>query len=100
MRAVTQADVNAAARRLWMLPREDWGLAMRRALTKAHAADQYRKHFGRIHPIWGNGSLAAVFECAKAPVPGPMRAETAFLEATSEAIHAILEWRNRQNVRV
>ena len=100
MRTVTQADVNAVARRLWAMPRADWGTMMHRALTNAHAADLYRKRFGRLHPVWGNGSLGAVFQFDPMLPPEPFWAETCFLEATSEAINAIVEWRKRQNVKI
>lgn len=73
---------------------------MRRALIKAHAADCYRKRFGRSHPIWGNGSLAASFHFETTLLPEPFLVETDFLEATAEAINAIVEWRKRQNVKV
>ncbi len=95
---VTQADVNQAARRLWATPRQDWGRVMGRALAKAHAADQYRKRFGRLHPVWGNGSLAAALSGEGRLPPEPFLSQTLFLEATAEAINAILEWRKRQNV--
>lgn len=72
---------------------------MRRALIKAHAADSYRKRFGRSHPIWGKGSLAALFHFETGLPPEPFLADAGFLEATAEAINAIVEWRKRQNVK-
>lgn len=34
--------------------------AMVKMIARANAADRYRYVTGRGHPIWGNGSLAAV----------------------------------------
>lgn len=96
MRTITQIDVHFAARYLWNLPQMHWKSAIVKALGCAHAADNYRKRFGRLHPTWGNGTLAAAVASA-----GPLAAEKflsdqRFLEATQEAIHQILEWRRRQ----
>ncbi|OOY12605.1 hypothetical protein BMG00_01780 [Thioclava marina] len=30
-----------------------------RLFDEAHAADLYRKRLGRLHPIWGDGTLMA-----------------------------------------
>jgi hypothetical protein len=30
-----------------------------RLITQADAAHRYAKHYGRAHPLWGNGSLMA-----------------------------------------
>ena len=100
MRTVTQADVMAAARRLWGLPRRDWGTVMVKALGEAHAADLYRKRLGRLHPAWGNGSLAAALAIAGPLPPERFLSDALFLEATAEAIHQIIEWRGRQSVKV
>lgn len=99
MRTITQVDVAAAARRLWGLPRPIWAKEMKRALGLAHAADLYRKRLGRIHPILGNGSLAAVLTGNGRLPPEPFYSDLRFLEATAEAINQIVEWRVRQNVK-
>ncbi|MGB5868736.1 MAG: hypothetical protein WBH04_00930 [Albidovulum sp.] len=98
MRSVTHADVMAAARRLWGLPREAWEGALSRALIKAHAADRYRKRIGRCHPLWGNGSLAGALMSEGPLPPQPFLSDTTFLEATAEAINSIVEWRKRQKL--
>jgi hypothetical protein len=99
MRLVTQSDVTAAARRLWTLPRDDWQATMRRALTKAHAADRFRKRQDRCHPLWGDGSLGAAIRADGGLPAEPFLSDCRSLEALGEAIHAILEWRRRQNVK-
>jgi len=34
-------------------------ILMHRMVDQADAAHRYAKHFGRAHPLWGNGSLMA-----------------------------------------
>ena len=60
MRPVLHGDVVAAARALLAMPAEKRRSAMGTMLSRASAADAYRKRFGRAHGAWGNGSLMAV----------------------------------------
>lgn len=36
-----------------------------RIFDKAHAADKYRKHFGKAHQLWGDGSLNMLFDLSR-----------------------------------
>jgi hypothetical protein len=67
-------------------------------LMRAHFADQYRKRLGRSHPKWGNGSLAQAVLADGPLAKQPFLSEPGYLEATAEAIHAVVEWRRRQNL--
>ncbi len=60
MRPVLPGDVAAAACALLALPSHDRPDAMVKMVARAHMADRYRYVTGCAHPIWGNGSLAAV----------------------------------------
>ncbi|MGB3147952.1 MAG: hypothetical protein WBA91_09395 [Paracoccaceae bacterium] len=96
MRAVTYADIIAAARRLWALEESERSALMSLSLSRAHAADLYRKRTGRVHPFWGNGTLAGYFGSAGPLAPAPPLIAPGFMEALFQALHSILEWRSRQ----
>lgn len=97
VRAITYFDIIQTARFLRYLPREKWGEEALRGLYKAHSADLYRKRLGRVHPSWGNGTLAAAFA-------GKMSSESFLngvcdLDAMAEVIHAVWSWRYQQNMK-
>jgi len=60
MRPVLHGDAVAAARVLSALQPAAREGAIARMLSRAEAADAYRRRFARAHPRWGNGSLMAV----------------------------------------
>lgn len=60
MRPVMHGDVAAAGCALLRVAPEARPGLMSRMLSEAEAADQYRQKTGRVHPLWGNGSLMAV----------------------------------------
>ncbi|MCP5039078.1 MAG: hypothetical protein GY945_15905 [Rhodobacteraceae bacterium] len=57
MRRVLHGDVSAAACVLFLLPEDHRQAALHKMLAEADAADAYRQCRGRLHPLWGNGSL-------------------------------------------
>lgn len=59
MRLIGAADLFAAARALLAVPEALRGGLMARMIHEAEAADRYRKRLGRVHPVWGNGTLEA-----------------------------------------
>ena len=59
MRAITHADVTAAARVLLAVPESHRLELCTRMLREAHWADQFVKRKGRVHRLWGNGTLRA-----------------------------------------
>ena len=59
MRPLRPADVMAAARALLSAPTAVRPELMRRMMVEADMADSYRRRLGRVHRIWGNGTLAS-----------------------------------------
>ncbi len=60
MRPLLPGEVRAAACVLLAArPGQRPGL-LARMLAEAETADAYRQETGRLHPLWGNGSLGAV----------------------------------------
>lgn len=73
IRQVLWSDVSAATQALFELPAENRAVAFRQMLSRAEAADLFRKRYRRWHPDWGNGSLAAVaasYQRSAVPFPG------------------------------
>ena len=60
MRPVLHGDIVAAARALYRLESTARGAELDRMFRHAAWADTYRKRTGRVHPVWGDGSLMAV----------------------------------------
>lgn len=70
MRRVLYGDVSAAARALLTAPPGARDRLLARMLTEADAAEVYRRDTGRVHPLWGTGSLmSAALAHAVAPEP-------------------------------
>ncbi|WP_171099741.1 hypothetical protein [Ruegeria sp. HKCCD7255] len=59
MRPVLHGDVSAAARALLAVPATDRERLCGRMIAEAEAADQHVAQTGRLHPVFGNGSLMA-----------------------------------------
>jgi hypothetical protein len=67
-------------------------------LNRAHAADCYRKRTGRMHPHWGNGTLAAAARMVdrEARLPAePFLSDSRFFAALGAVIDGVLIWRAR-----
>lgn len=95
MRTITQGDVSVAARAIRGLPPDVQRHAISLLLEAAHAADIFRKRFGRAHPLWGNGSLMAAAMVAGGGRQDPFASDLPHLEAMAAVIEAILDWRRR-----
>lgn len=67
-RAVAVRDFDFAAELCW----------------RAHVADKYVKHFSRLHPHWGDGSL-------RAASVGEHQAEDVPTDALLRGYHAVIE---------
>ncbi len=59
MRPILHGDVSSAARALLMVTPDAREVVCRRVIREAEHADRYRRQTGRVHPLWGNGSLMA-----------------------------------------
>ncbi|HHB81401.1 MAG TPA: hypothetical protein ENK83_06625 [Aliiroseovarius sp.] len=63
MRPVGYGDVSALACALLHMPAADRPGLLGRILAEAETADAYRRETGRLHPLWGNGSLLGAALC-------------------------------------
>lgn len=95
MRAVTSGDLRLLARHLAGLRRTERPDVALRLLERAHVADRYRKRTGKAHRLWGDGSLAAAIPKASLAGTEPSVADRDHLEALSDALTAILRWKDR-----
>ncbi|MFD2739868.1 hypothetical protein ACFSUD_09830 [Sulfitobacter aestuarii] len=59
MRAVLHSDLIAAARALLLVPRDERPALCETMLREADWADRFTRRLGRMHPLWGNGTLLA-----------------------------------------
>jgi hypothetical protein len=57
MRPVLHGDVVGAARALLAVEAGDRNSLIHRLMMQAHWANKYRQMWGKVHPIWGDGSL-------------------------------------------
>lgn len=57
MRPVLHGDVSSAARVLLRAPPAIRDALCARMIREADLADRHRRRTGRLHPLWGNGSL-------------------------------------------
>jgi len=92
MRPVLPGDVRAAALALMAVPRQERMAAFEAILSRAKAADRYRKRLGRVHPAWGDGTLAA------AAGPGadePLADDPTYLDAT---MHVLTRLAHRRGI--
>lgn len=79
MRAIHLTDLNLAVRTLLAVPMRDQVALMKRLLVMARTADKFRKRIGRVHLVFGNGSLGAA--CQRFPkVPMPDRCDHTYLD--------------------
>lgn len=60
MRPVAHGDLSAAGCALLSVAPAARAELLHRMLTEAEAADAFRRDTGRVHPLWGNGSLMSV----------------------------------------
>lgn len=60
MRPVLHGDVSAAARALLAVAQPDRGALCVRMIHEAELADRHLERTGKLHPVYGNGSLMAV----------------------------------------
>lgn len=95
MRTITHGDIVAAARAVRALPPHAQIAAVRSLLTRAHAADLYRKRLGRSHPFWGNGSLMGVALGSGRSEAEPFLSDTSYLQTLLLVIETVIDWRRR-----
>ena len=59
MRPILHGDVSVAARALLAAPHADRGRLCARLIAEAEVAHHHVDETGRVHPVYGNGSLMA-----------------------------------------
>ncbi len=91
MRAVLMGDVIAAARVLAPWPAPCRAKLLWRMTQEATRADAHRHRTGRMHPIWGDGSLMAAALRRSAP-PEPWLDDDGY----RAAIILVLDWIGRR----
>jgi hypothetical protein len=92
MRPVLQGDVSAAAQAVLRLPEAARAGTLRLMMSRAAAADAYRKRFGRAHPLWGNGSLMALARRGPLP-PAPSLSDNEFCRCLALVFETLIDWR-------
>lgn len=96
MRSILHGDLRAAAIYARDLPPARRGPALAALLDRAHCADRYRKRLGRVHPLWGDGTLWAAVPRPPVGLAEPFLSDQAYLESMLEVFQAILCWKERQ----
>lgn len=94
MRSVGLSDLDLAARTLLAAPQEDWGVRARDMIERAHAADLWRKRYGRAHPDGGTGSLYA--QASLHPRAASSMCSPRYCAALQVVLRALAEWRHRE----
>lgn len=90
MREVVHGDVVAVASALRDLPPEGWEARIAGYLTRADAADRYRRRIGRAHPVWGNGSLMGAVLSGADVWPEPRLSDPVYAEAMVAVLMALI----------
>lgn len=94
MRSVVHADLVAAARVLLARPEIDRLRTMTQLIDEAHAADAYRKRFGRAHMLWGDGSLQSA-AAQRMKAPERLLGDADYCQCMLMAFEALLERKTR-----
>tara|TARA_R110002110_G_scaffold194901_20_gene404124 strand:- start:1175 stop:1465 length:291 start_codon:yes stop_codon:yes gene_type:complete len=90
MRRVLGSDVTAAARALRAVPSERRAALCARLFQEADWADRYTRRLGRVHVLWGNGTLMAA-ACARRLAAEQDFADTEYCDCFHMVISALVE---------
>lgn len=93
MRPVLDGDLTLLARAAVLWPAELRVMRLERVFMQTHAADLYRKRFGRAHPRWGNGSVMA--RVLALPRGRAVAGAPDHLEALEDVCRALRHWHIR-----
>ncbi len=97
MRAVLHQDLIALAGCLLRIPPPERPSFANLQIKLADAADRYRARTGRVHPIFGNGTLAS--SCVRVPNAAERRLDdTDYADCMIKALEAIVAFRRKQRV--
>ncbi len=92
MRPVLHGDVVAAARALYPLEVGARATTLDSLLRRAAWADAFRKRTGRVHPVWGDGSLMAV-ALGQDPPPEPPLSDSVYCDCLAQVFEGLVAWR-------
>jgi hypothetical protein len=98
MRHIAHPDLSTAARALLALPEQRRAAEAARMLLEAEAADCYRQHAGRSHPVWGNGTLEGAARSRTLAEPRSL-SDSEYLGALAMVLDAILRHRGGTHFR-
>lgn len=89
MRALHLSDLNIAVRTLLAVPAQERAATIQELLSTAHMADKYRKHTGRAHAKYGNGTLSAACQ-HRSKARCPNRCDPNYLECMEIVIKSLI----------
>jgi len=92
MRPVLHGDIVAAARVLFLLPAAERPAALEDLFRRAAWADDYRRRTGRMHPVWGDGSLMSVALRRDTP-PEPPLSDSGYCDCLAQVFEGLVAWR-------
>ncbi|MCB2110663.1 MAG: hypothetical protein H6895_15065 [Defluviimonas sp.] len=95
MRTITSYDIGILARLAEGLAEPAARAMVRGYAERAHVADRFRKRFGRLHPFWGNGSLASAVLAERDAGPERFPSSPQHLAAMALVIDVLIDWRRR-----
>jgi len=98
MRPVLHGDVVAVARVLYAQPLCERGLVLKRLIKAAAWADGFRRATGRMHPVWGDGSLMTVALAGKPP-PEPRLDDVEYCGCLAMVFDALVQEFSRDSLR-
>lgn len=90
MRPVLHGDIVAVARVLYAQPVRERDVVLKRLLQVAGWADQFRRATGRMHPVWGDGSLMTAALAAKPP-PEPRLDDVEYCGCMAMVFEALVQ---------
>ena len=90
-------DVVAAARVLYSMPESLRDAAIAQLLQESVWANRHRKAHGRVHPVWGDGSLMSA-ALNRRPVAEPPLSDADYCDCLARVFEALISWRKDPGV--
>ncbi len=96
MRPLHHGDLVSAACLIYSYPVAQRAARLDSLFDLAHAADLYRKRFGRGHRTWGNGSVMAM---ARRSIvgPEPPLEDLEYCQCLAQVLRAWTEWKSEKS---
>ena len=100
MRPVLAGDVFALAHAIEEIPVQERFKTCAILIEETDFADKYRKQFGLLHPVWGNGSLMGrVGQLERLRGAAPSFQSPDFCASVVTALEALTLWRDLKSRR-